>query len=292
MITRGRHHDPQYNVGNNGGEFGVSYHLEMLGDRERIDRCIRAIQSVADKRLTFCELGAGSGVFSIVAAKLFAQVIAIERDDKMVAVMRDAARRSGLTNIHIHHGDVLGSVDLSLLSSVDVLFCEMMSTWLIVEPQVLVMNKIASLIDTNNIIRVPSKVHNLLEVGNYDYEIMDIQLPAAIPQFSGIRSPRILSASVLAHTHDLSVVNNTTVASGVEVTILASGIANCVRLSSIVQLAPLISFYSTDTLMPPLIVPLCSPVEVKEGNVLRIDFSYQCRSSLEHSIFTATIIQK
>lgn len=270
------------------GEFGYSYHLEMIRDRERVSQCCKAIKSVAKRRGTFCELGAGSGIFSIFAARLFDKVIAIEQDPKLIAVINEGIERAGLDNVTVWHDNAL-NITKETLGQIDVVFCEMMSTWLITEPQVLVMNHVNRCLDGRVISTVPSRVLNLLELANDEFDVQGVELAVPIPQFTGIKPPRVLSCSVLAVSIDLTKVNDVAISSSASVRVLASGRANCVRLTSIVQLATGVSFYSTDTLMPPLVVPLLEPLDVDEGDVVQVSFSYEHRSSLTTASFNAVI---
>ncbi len=61
----------------------------------------------------------------------------------------------------------------------------------------------------------------------------------------------------------------------VNVTPLVGGEVNCVRLTSLVELAPGVNWYSSDALMPPMIYPLTEPRVVESGRSVSI--RYSCR---------------
>ena len=74
---------------------------------------------------TLCDIGAGSGLFTIPAAKLTTQkVYALEINDEMLSIIREKAKTQGLTNIETikvtgDHLDIVdNSIDIALLVTV------------------------------------------------------------------------------------------------------------------------------------------------------------------------------
>lgn len=50
---------------------------------------------------TICDIGAGSGIFTIPAAYLTQRVYALETDDEMLEIISEKAKKEGLTNIDL-----------------------------------------------------------------------------------------------------------------------------------------------------------------------------------------------
>lgn len=280
-MSRLKHHTPIYNDAI--GAFGLPYHLEMISDNERVKLCEEAIKKTTSSDLVFCELGCGTGIFSIFAAKLCSEVFAVEIDNKILSIAKKNAYASKTSeNIRFINAD---AIEVKLEKKCDVIFCEMMSIWLINEPQVPIINRARKELLAENGITIPKKIINLVELGNIDYTFGDIEIKASLPQFSGIRPPRIMTESRVASNLDFS--KDIPIDMNVEVVFeaLVPGIINCARLSSIVELAEGVNFYSTDTLMPVTIVPLKHELMVTPGDKIRFFAKYQHRSNVDDSEF-------
>ncbi len=290
-MTRSSHHNPRYAS----GSFTLSYHLEMLSDQERVDRCKQAILAALRQigpQAVFCELGCGTGFFSIFAARHCQHVYAIEGDPIVLRVAEENIRELGLLDrIALVPGDAL---KVSFPSEpISVLFCEMMSIWLITEPQVPVLRRWVSHYANSLRHIIPRRVINLAELAQVDYQFDSLEIKTHLPQFSGIRPPRIMTESRVVHSIsflNLSDLSDRVVAS-CEFVALVEGYANCARISSIVEFFPGVIFHSTDTLMPTTVVPLEDPIAVRSGDRLRLSVCYDHRSDLDSAQFRATVIR-
>jgi len=257
----------------------------MLKDQERVNAIIAALdESIVDDGI-HCELGVGTGIFAIYAAKRCRQVYAIEQDPKIFEIAEKNILSSGLSHkITLIQGDAL---DFHPSDKVDTLFAEMMSIWGINEPQIPVMNHGVSQVLKENGRSVPKKIINLVELGYYDFTVLGVECKASIPQFSGIPKPRIVTRSFVFNEFDFSKPNAETISHAIPIHALASTRINCARLSSIVQLSDTITYYASDSLMPQTIIPL-NEIAVKAGEQLRFSASFKVRSSIEESRFELT----
>jgi predicted RNA methylase len=271
------HHNPAFNEFS--GRFKQSYHLEMIRDIRRVEAIKRAIAAVANPSGSFLELGCGSGLFTKYAADKFALAIGVEGDRNMYQV---ASQLCGISDGN-SNGAILGDAfELVLGRRFDVLLCEMLSTWLITEPQVPVIRRARKKFLTNGGCIIPRRVVNLFELGNFEFGNDLVTLPVAIPQFTGIPAPTIVTASTIANQIDFEVDELSGDRSGaVEVVALADCKVNAARLSSIVDLSPGVSFYSTDTLMPLTIAPITQECIVSRGEKLIFSYRYQHRTAME-----------
>ena len=57
-----------------------------------------------------------------------------------------------------------------------------------------------------------------------------------------------------------------------------SGLVNSVRLTSPMRVLGSIEFHSSDSLMPPVVVPLPRDLTVRVGDVVKLEFQYECES--------------
>jgi len=288
-MSRTRHHNPRYAS----GSFALSYHLEMLSDRERVEQAKRAIRlAIAEcgDAPVFCELGCGTGYFSIFAARHCRRVYAVENDPVVREVAQDNIRRLGLTGkIVLLEGDAL-SVPVPC-EKIDILFCEMMSIWLITEPQVPVVRR--WLTDLRSPIRcvIPSRVINMAELAQIDYGFDELEVRADLAQFSGVCAPRVMTesrvVSEIVFGRPATLVDQ--MKGACEFQALVGGTANCARLSSIVEFFPGVNFFGTDTLMPATIVPLMEDLAMTAGDRVIFESIYRHRSELTAASFRAQI---
>ncbi len=279
--TRLKHHTPVYQ--DSIGNFGLAYHLEMIKDVERVGQIKRALDQVLQADTLHCELGVGTGIFAIYAAQRCRKVVAVERDPALAAIARKNIEAAQLSHkIEILEMDAL---DFFPEEKFDTLLVEMMSIWCINEPQVQVMDHARQHLLKPKAKVIPQRIINLVELGQYDFEVDGITCKASLPQFSGVRAPRIFSTSQVFLTLDFT--EQVIWEGEKEMTIkpLLSGLVNCVRLSSLVELTDGINFYGTDSLMPPTIVPLTEAFWVNAGESLSFGAAFQWRTNLDDSRF-------
>ena len=281
-MTRSIHHEAKY--GNQGkGNFNLAYHLEMVSDQERVSLFKKGIDNAVTEGTIFCEIGCGTGIFAIHAAKKAKKVYAIEYDENIMEILERNIKKSGLSDkIDIIYDDGLS---VQLPEKADVAFCEMLSIWLIEEPEVLAMNHVQNKLLKPDGITIPEKVINLAELCNYDYIFDNIEMKSSIAQFTGIKPPRVMSESRVFNTISFDRENPREIAGSIEFTALTSGMVNSVRLSSIIRIQEGVNFYSTDSLMPHTIVPLKKQLYVKEGQKVWFTAQYKHRESIDNAFF-------
>ncbi|MBR2215145.1 MAG: 50S ribosomal protein L11 methyltransferase [Selenomonadaceae bacterium] len=73
--------------------------------------CIRELESLVKGGMTVFDLGTGSGVLAITAAKLSAaSVVAVDTDPAAIEAAQENVKRNGLGNITVQSGDLLRNV--------------------------------------------------------------------------------------------------------------------------------------------------------------------------------------
>ena len=262
------------------GRLRQSYHLEMVRDRQRVNAIRSAIDVVADRSANFLELGCGSGLFTKYAAGKFAAAIGVEGDPRMYDI---ASRHCGVSNgtsDGVLHGDAL---KMEFPIKFDVLLCEMLSTWLVTEPQVPVLRFARErFLNVSPKSIIPRRVINLFELGSFEFGNDLVTLTVAIPQFTGVTPPTIITESKVANEIDFERGELPEEMTGsITIRALADCVVNAARLSSIIDLAPGVSFYSTDTLMPPIIAPVTPACRVLRGEELLFSYRYRHMTPIE-----------
>ncbi|KXK02193.1 MAG: putative RNA methylase [Acidobacteria bacterium OLB17] len=101
----------------------LQYHNTMLTDRVRNKLLKKAIRRALKPGMTFADIGAGTGVWAIFAAKLGAsRVVAIEAEESLIPVIARLAEENGVAEkIEIVHGR---SIDVHLRGRFDVIASE------------------------------------------------------------------------------------------------------------------------------------------------------------------------
>lgn len=264
------------------GGLDLAYHYEILADRTRVAPLRRAIERVARGRRVL-ESGAGSGVLSILAAKMGAErVYAVEKDPAVAWWVRrnvEAAGYGGVIRVIEKDSRCLSLDDVDGLE-VDLIIAEHLSTWQVMEPQISVMNHLNTLLAGTTAQRIPECAFNHVELARSQFKFEDVaELRTYHFLFSGIARPAILSAPTLFKKVDFRKQNDCSIDRAVDLVAISDGIVNSLCLTSPLRLLEGITFQSSDSLMPPVVVPLASDLEVRAGDHVTVRIRYRCESS-------------
>lgn len=284
--TRIEHHRPQYP--DQFGQFRRAYHLEMIADRSRTEAIYTALEQSLRRDSVFCELGCGTGLFTLFAAGWCRKVYAVEQDPVMVAVARkniQSSRHAG--KIELIQGDALS---VTLPEPVDAVFCEMMSIWGVEEPQVPVVNYARAALLRPGGVALPLRIINLVELGHYNFRFRDAELRAEMPLFTGVPRPVLFTERKACRALDFAAEVSGDLGVDLRLESLAQGVINCAVLHSVVQMGPEVVFSGSDSLMPPTVVPLREDVRVRAGDAVRFRATVRAWSDLGEAHFTAETV--
>ncbi len=267
------------------GQFRSSYHLELMADHQRTSSIFNALQRTLCPDTVFCELGCGTGIFSLHAARRCAKVYAVELDTQIADVARRNIQDSAFNDkIELIVDDALKA---SLPEKADVIFCEMMSIWCIEELQIPVFNRAFNDLLKPGGTFLPTRIVNTAELGYYNFKHGDVELKAALPLFTGIPKPNILTERLVCKVLDFTAPVSPDLSCAVQFQALGQGTVNCAQLSSLVQLGPQTVFSGSDSLMPSTIVPLREPIAVDTGDRILFRAKARARHDIDDSVFTA-----
>ena len=266
-----------YNDPRTVGGFSLAYHREMLSDMKRLSPLLRAIEENCKDKVVF-ESGTGTGVLSIMAARAGAlAVFCSEIDPAISAFAKQNIANSGCADrIKLLHGSTL-DVTLADLDGLkpEVLVAENLSTWQVTEPQNQVMNHLRTHLAHPDAVSIPAVTRNFLQLAEAEYTFFDtVELRCHFFEFSGVRATRQLSKPTLFTEFDYNSITETTIDKTISVTAWASGTVNALRLTSPIEYSPNNQFDWSDSLMPPVVVPLVSSIDVKAGDRLTITVRY------------------
>lgn len=102
----------------------LEFHQKMLMDGVRNKLLFEAIKRHVTSKISFLDIGAGTGVWAILAAKLGAKrVVAVEIDECLIPIIFRLAQENGVANkIEIIHGN---SDDVRICGKFDVIVSEL-----------------------------------------------------------------------------------------------------------------------------------------------------------------------
>lgn len=275
------------------GALGLPYHYEMVSDAVRVAPFKKAIQAVSKGKVVI-ESGCGTGIMSILAARAGAKMVyAIEIDPKIADFAQNNFERNGLKNVKLLRKSTL-DVTLDDLGGQrpQVIIAENLSTWQATEPEVQVMNHMNKTLADQKCVRLPMTVQNTLELAGTKFLFENIvELRTHFFEFSGIKKPKILSKPIVFSTFDFNGQVATSYDKSIEVKVSGPGIINSLRLTSPLELIKGVKFKSSDSLMPPVIVPLKEDLKVKKGNVVRVQIRYNTNTDWERFQASARIVK-
>ena len=281
-----------YNNPATSGKLGLPYHYEMVSDLKRVTPFKLALQATCKGKRVF-ESGIGSGVMSILAAKAGAKkVYATEIDSEIADFAQENINKNHFQDIiKIIRKDTRNvSIEDIDGQKVDVAIAENLSTWEINEPEIAVFNYINENLLKTDGVRIPEIIFNYFELTNSQYLFEDsVELRTYYFEFTGISSPKILSNKTLFSEIDLKKINPLKIEKSVFVEILKDGVLNSLRLTSPLKVFDGIKFDSSDSLMPPVIIPLNKNLEVAVGNKIKLAIEYNFENGWDKFKCEATL---
>lgn len=261
--------------------FNVAFHYEMISDKSRVPPFRKAIEETCKDKIVL-EGGAGSGILSLLAARTGAKhVYSVEIDPELASFARDNIKRNGYKNVTLIEKDIR-QVTLAEIGNekVDVAIAECLDTWQVDEPEISVMNHVNKYLIKPDGIRLPQTIYNTVQLANSVFEFEGlIKFKTFYYEFSGIPKAKAFSRPIIFNTVDLSQQNPKRFDSSTAIKVIKSGIVNSLRLTSPLQIYGDITFSSSDSLMPPVVMPLKNEIKVHKGQLIEVHVRYTCEST-------------
>lgn len=256
---------------------------ECLLDKKRVLAFEKAVSEVVKLGDVVVDVGTGSGIIALLAARAGAQkVYAVEiAEDVAKFARRNIAASPYKEIVEVTNTDIRES---KLPKGVDVVAAELLDTCLVAEQQAHAINYLRNVgvIDAHTKV-VPTKLDCAVEAIEYDFNFYGFSMPFVIQARNygaNEHINKLLSNSVIYKTVDFSELVNTNVDIEVNVKILTPGLLNAIRLKSRVHLSNTVSIWGTTDMNMPVIIPI-KPVEVKKGEVITLKLKYVMSEGFE-----------
>ncbi len=244
------------------------YQFNLIFDLKRTNFFAKAIEKTVKNGDKVLELGAGSGIFSMLAAKRGGIVYSYEINEKNFRIAKNLIRRNGLEkNITLKKEDIFVA---ELEKDVDVIICEMFDTALVAEMQVQAMNRAIENLKNGGKV-IPEKADTYIQLVYFNNEIFDLKFPLIHYQAYGNPKPSDI-LSKLYKIHEISFYNKKNdeeMFKHVEIKVNKDGKINGIRFTTNVYFENE-KLSSTEWFNPPLIFPI-NELEVKKNDILSLD---------------------
>ena len=253
-------------------------HFNLLCD-ERMKIWERAINEAVTQNDFVVELGSGTGILSMIAARKAKKVVAVEMDPHLAQYSRYAIEKNGFSHkIEVLCGDAR---KIDLPHKADVLICEMLDTGLIKEQLVQVMNEIAPRLLHKDTKLIPSRVLTSVILSHTDFSFFNLYMPLPYFETKEVRKTEdYYSHKVFYHDVNLYKHNRESVSVQLQIPVIKSGIINSMKIITESELCNGDLCPPSHWFNPPLVVPV-EPVEVKEGENLNLSLSYKLGEGLK-----------
>jgi predicted RNA methylase len=249
--------------------------FNCLIDSVRTKAFAKAIKKTVSRGDVVVDMGTGSGILAMLAAKAGAKkVYAVEIDPNNIKTLRNTFKKNGYENtIEVIEGSIL---EAELPEKVDVVIGEMIATALIEELQVLAMNHILKYSKKNVKVLLNKYdtsvdlVHNQNNYYGFSFDILRYEYS----EEKDLESTTFSRKTIVQSYNFSKPVKNLIVKNKFPVEISKSGTINGVRLSGKTTFHDGSTLGGTFAYDYPLILPISETV-VKKGETYVVDLQYK-----------------
>ncbi len=259
--------------------FPPVYYKIMETDQVRVDAYKSAFlkyDNLKDKIV--CEAGVGTLALTQHFLPYVKKAYLIENNPNLSDFIREKLDENGWADkVEFIVGDAM---KIELPEPVDFLVGELMSIFCANEYQVQIFKHLRQFLKPDGKM-FPDKIINLAQLCYAHFEDNHKHYPLMFTR----HQPEELSQNEIINIIDLRQEEELTIDREVEFTPLLSGTINAVYIRSYVQITEGINFTGTDSLMPPTVVKLDAPAEVKAGSPVRLRAVFSYGTSLDQASF-------
>lgn len=254
------------------------HHFNLLCD-ERMSFWEKAINEAVKEDDLVVELGSGTGILSMMAARKTKNVIAVEASPHLTEYSRYVIAKNGLSDrIRVICSDA-GNLDIG--RKVDVIICEMLDTGLIKEHLVQVMNEAGPRLIGDKTLLLPSGAVTSLVLSQTDFNFSGFHMPLPYFETKEVRETKVYFSDIIPyHTVNLRKKNPPDVNVRLNIPTTDTGLINSLKIITQAELCNDRLCSHSNWFNPPLVLPV-EPLKVTKGDIVTVNISYRLGEGLK-----------
>ncbi|MHA7058696.1 rRNA adenine N-6-methyltransferase family protein [Aquimarina sp. M1] len=255
--------------------FPEIYYKIMETDTQRVDAFHKAFQLHNNlKNATVCEIGVGTLPLTKLYMPYVKKAYLIENNPGLIPfINKEIAKYPWSDKVEVIYADAL-TVDLP--EKVDFVVGELMSIYCANEFQVQIFQHMREFLKPSGKL-FPNRIVNFARLCEAEIDADIHHYPVNFTR----HQPMFLTQQFLVNEIELLKEKRQGVRLSFSVPVLFSGTINALYLESYVEVTEGSNFTGTDSLMPPTVLKTTNTQEVKAGDLVHIDFSFDYGSSLD-----------
>lgn len=258
--------------------FPPIYYKMMETDFTRVRSFTKAFERYDFTDKVICEAGIGTLALTKHFLPLVKKAYLIEYNPDLKDFIQAELTKNGWADkVEVIYGDAM---KITLPEPVDYIVGELMSIYCGNEFQVQIFQHLRQYLKPGGKL-LPEYITNVIQLANADFDATHKHYP-----INFIRHlPEQLSLQQVVNIIDLYQVEDLVVEKTLEVIPMLTGTVNCVYMHSLVQVAEGCNFTGTDSLMPPTVCKLESPVQVVQGQAVQLHIRFEYGTNLDKAKF-------
>ncbi|MDH7447735.1 methyltransferase domain-containing protein [Aquimarina sp. 2201CG14-23] len=255
--------------------FPEIYYKIMETDKQRVDAFHKAFQLNNNfKDAIVCEIGVGTLPLTKLYMPHVKKAYLIENNPDLIPfINKEIAKYPWANKVEVIYADAL-TVDLP--EKVDFVVGELMSIYCANEFQVQIFQHMREFLKPGGKL-FPNRIVNFARLCEAEIDADVHHYPVNFTR----HQPMFLTQQFLVNEIELLKEKKQGVKLSFSVPVLFSGTVNALYLESYVEVTEGSNFTGTDSLMPPTVLKTTNTQEVKAGDLVHIDFSFDYGSSLD-----------
>ncbi len=266
---------------------------QCLIDEPRSNAFCKAIESVVKPEHTVIDIGTGSGIMALFAARAKAKkVYALEFDPYVAKITKGNILTNGYDKkIKLLVGDAI-RYKYPKKTHFDVVIMEMLTTAMVDEFQIQAINNLhKQKVVSPDTVFIPHRLDSYASLAYKDFKMYGFEFKMVKHLWNNLsenHKVHIFSEEVLMHSVDFSFITKEKFQKVMYFPIVKDGTINCLRLSSRTFLSPGMTINDTETLNAPVVFPI-EETKVKAGGFIKVKISYNFGSGYNN--FKAKIVK-
>jgi len=254
--------------------FPEIYYKIMETDEQRVEAFRHAFKlNNYFKDQVVCEVGVGTLPLTKLYMPHVKKAYLIENNPDLIPfINEEVAKHDWKDKVEVIYADAL-KVDLP--EKVDAVIGELMSIYCANEFQVQIFQHMRQFLNPGGKL-FPNRIVNFARLCDADIDANTNHYPVMFTR----HQPMFLTSQFLVNEIELENEKKQGVKLSFSVPILFSGRINSLYLESYVEVTPGSNFTGTDSLMPPTVLKTTNELEVKAGDLVHIDFTFDYGASL------------